>query len=196
MNPIPTLSILALGHPRVGRRSLLKRFSKGTFTPDRSPNTGIEIAYKTTQVNGETLKIKIVSISGIHMSDNIDEGTLNCMRGAILIYDITDSSTLSSFAKWIAELQHYKKRFIPIIIIGNKCDMERPDNEDFAEEIGEAHNITVFKTSAKTGEGVDEAFNAIINWIFAKNKNVVNEIKKETVILREEDEVQATCSML
>ena len=43
--------------------------------------------------------------------------------GALIVYDITDQDSFTKVNTWIKELRKYLPAETPIIIAGNKCDM-------------------------------------------------------------------------
>jgi len=59
------------------------------------------------------------------------------------------------------ELRAEAGEAITIIIVGNKCDKEqnRQVNEEESKEWADKYRAKHFHTSAKSGKGLDEAFN-------------------------------------
>jgi GTPase SAR1 family protein len=44
--------------------------------------------------------------------------------GALIVYDITDQDSFTKVGQWVKELRKYLPGETPIIIAGNKCDMQ------------------------------------------------------------------------
>jgi len=88
----------------------------------------------------------------------------NC---AVVVYDITQASSLDKAKAWVKELQRQANENIIIALAGNKLDLvtEQPEKrvipaveaEAYAKEAG----LLFFETSAKTAENVRELFTAI-----------------------------------
>jgi GTPase SAR1 family protein len=57
------LSLLTLGDSKVGKSSLLTRFSSefATFNPTSMPTIGIDYKMKTVEIDGTKIKLQIVS---------------------------------------------------------------------------------------------------------------------------------------
>ena len=93
--------------------------------------------------------------------------------GIILTYDITNRSTFGDLNKWIEHIKefHYISEF-PIIIIGCKLDLEekREVSTEEGQKFAEVYKFPFFETSARTGEGVKEAFSAFIQKVYEKIK--------------------------
>jgi small GTP-binding protein len=81
-------------------------------------------------------------------------------NGALLVCDLTRPETFEHLKQWAADLLEVSGE-IPVIILGNKCDLEMKidplDLEDFAATLG----CSVMLTSAKSGQNVQEAFQAL-----------------------------------
>ena len=52
----------------------------------------------------------------------------------MIVYDITDRDSFAKVNKWVKELQKYLSPTTPIIIAGNKCDI---DNRQIMQEEAE-----------------------------------------------------------
>jgi len=106
-------------------------------------------------------------------------------QAALVVYDITKSTSLTKAQHWVAELQRQASPGIVIALVGNKLDLVNPSEgteeevEGGEEDEGDARKVSTktakayaeeegllfFETSAKTGERVAEVFTAIANAI-------------------------------
>lgn len=84
----------------------------------------------------------------------------NC---AVVVYDITQSASLTRAKAWVKELQHQANDNIVVALAGNKSDLEaeRQVERDVAEAYAKEAGLLFFETSAKSGKGVNELFTAI-----------------------------------
>lgn len=84
----------------------------------------------------------------------------NC---AVVVYDITQSSSLEKARNWIRELQRQADPNIVIALCGNKSDLDarRQVTQEEAKKYAEEEGLMWAETSAKSGEGVTEVFTAI-----------------------------------
>jgi Ras-related protein Rab-5C len=84
----------------------------------------------------------------------------NC---AVVVYDITQTSSLEKARTWIRELQRQADPSIVIALCGNKSDLaaRRQVTQEEAKKYAEEEGLMWAETSAKTGEGVAEVFTAI-----------------------------------
>jgi len=84
----------------------------------------------------------------------------NC---AVVVYDITQTSSLEKAKTWIRELQRQADPAIVIALCGNKTDLEarRQVTKEEAQKYAEEEGLLWFETSAKSGTGVSEVFTSI-----------------------------------
>lgn len=84
----------------------------------------------------------------------------NC---AVVVYDITQASSLEKARTWIRELQRQADPSIVIALCGNKTDLaaRRQVTQEEAKKYADEEGLMWFETSAKTGDGVPDVFTAI-----------------------------------
>lgn len=85
--------------------------------------------------------------------------------GALLVYDITKSSTFSNVERWLKELREHADKDIVIMLVGNKCDLKhaRAVNTKDAASFAEQHKLFFIETSALDSTNVTEAFKQILD---------------------------------
>jgi Ras-related protein Rab-5C len=84
----------------------------------------------------------------------------NC---AVVVYDITQSTSLEKARNWIRELQRQADPSIVIALCGNKSDLaaRRQVTQEEAQKYAEEEGLMWAETSAKTGDGVTDIFTRI-----------------------------------
>jgi GTPase SAR1 family protein len=82
----------------------------------------------------------------------------------LVVYDITIRSTFERAIEWIKELKSDPTPKV-ICLAANKMDMKAfaVVAESEALAVAAQHNVKFFATSAKTGQGIDELFQYIVN---------------------------------
>ena len=108
----------------------------------------------------------------------------------MLVYDITSSESFEGLKFWLDSIKsHFGENNIkiPIIIVGNKIDLEdmRDVEKDVATKFANEYKYKYFEASAKTGEGVDDAIRELVKQILENKDNnngeVVGEKKSITI---------------
>ena len=172
------VKICLLGDVNVGKTSIASRFCKNSFN-DNYINT-IGGAYQQQNItlnNGVKIKLHIWDTSGQDRFRSMTNLYYRDAQVAILTYDVTNEQSLESLNYWLNELNDKVEVDNMILCLaGNKNDVESSKKmiptskgKAFAEE----HNMIFYETSAKTGAGVKELFQAIAakEYEIMKDKN-------------------------
>ena len=105
-------------------------------------------------------------------------------KAAIIVYSLEDNQHGSDSFKHISKWHNDIKKFcgkIPIILLGNKVDLIDKNILDESRVLKLTRKrefLGHFLTSALTGEGVVEAFQAITNELYYKYKKLSLELQK------------------
>ena len=82
-------------------------------------------------------------------------------NGALGVFDLSSSQTLLKIPGWISSIKKTVKKAIPMILLGNKVDLEREVDIEEAKDLAQRLSCEYMETSAKTGENVEKAFEKI-----------------------------------
>ena len=153
--------ICLLGAFGVGKTSLVRRFVDTIFSDTYLTTVGVKIDKKVIPVGTEELALILWDIAG---EDEVAAVRVSYLRGAagyLLVVDGTRPETLETAASIQARITA-ELGPVPFFVLLNKADLE----EDWAlppERIAalEADGWLFRRTSAKTGMGVDETFQAL-----------------------------------
>jgi small GTP-binding protein len=106
----------------------------------------------------------------------------NNSRAAIIVYSLEDNElgkkSFEHIEDWHKDIIEHCGE-IPIVIFANKVDLvdERSLNDPKLQSLVDKQNFLGFyKTSAKTGSGVIEAFNDLIDKLYRKYKALSTEL--------------------
>ncbi len=117
-----------------------------------------------TAANGEEYELNLVDTPGhVDFTYEVSRAISSC-EGALLLIDATQGVEAQTLANLYLAMEH-NLEIIPVI---NKIDLPSADIEGCLKQIdhdlGLDSDMTV-KVSAKTGEGVDSLYEAIVNYI-------------------------------
>merc|ERR1712032_1570474 len=97
-------------------------------------------------------------------------GYYRAAMGVVITYDITDHVSFEHVEYWVQQLEQHGDGSIHRILVGNKSDLgecrkvARQDGAALASKF----NMAFFETSAKSGDGVDDAFLQIADQVVAQ----------------------------
>ncbi|MFX1378883.1 MAG: Rab family GTPase [Promethearchaeota archaeon] len=168
--------IVVVGDGAVGKTSLIKKFTKGTFEKDYVKTIGAQFSKYNKEFNGDTVKLVFWDIAGQDDFNFLHHLFYKESKAAIIVYSLEQNELgQNSFAhikNWF-EVIDKNCGTIPIVLFVNKVDLvdEKCINTSKIQRLVDDHNfLKFFFTSAKTGQGVVEAFNAIIEQLYLKFK--------------------------
>ena len=170
MNYDKTCQILLIGDSSVGKTSLIQRYANGIFKEEYLATVGLDYYTKQEMINNINVLVKLWDTAGQERFKALTPNYFRNAEGVVLAYDVTNSESFDNLKFWINSIKSNlgeKNIFIPIIIIGNKIDMEgmRDITKEDASKFAKENNYKYFETSAKTGEGVDEAIRELVKQI-------------------------------
>lgn len=156
-NDPPCLKILIIGESFVGKSCLLLRFTDETFENIFMPTVGVDYKTKIIDIDGSRVKLQIWDTAGQKKFRAITKAYYRGANGILLVFDISRRETFSQTRDWIDSIKEADQS-IDIILVGNKCDLERDVTREEAEDFAKQFDIRYFETSAKDNTNVEEAF--------------------------------------
>ncbi len=94
-------------------------------------------------------------------------------KAAIIVFSHTDNQSYINIPKWYEDIKKYCGD-IPIVLFGNKLDIvnEKDLDDNKVNNLVEENGfLKYYKTSAKSGAGVYEGFQAIIKELYFEYKD-------------------------
>ena len=181
-NLLKIFKIAFIGGSTVGKTTIAYRCLDRKLNPEEVDTT-LEDHYKIyPEINSEKVEVEIIDTAGQDDCQNFFDTWVQYSDGFLLIFAINDSSTFDIVKKRFSKIITMKGNDIPIIIIGNKKDLENErkvlfkDAKNFANE----NKIQYYETSALNDE-INECKNILLEItkkIFAKKfKNNVKDEK-------------------
>jgi small GTP-binding protein len=150
--------ICMLGSFAVGKTSLVRRFVESIYSETYQTTVGVKVDKKNVQVNGTEVSLLLWDIYG---EDDYQKMRWTYLRGASGYLLVADGTRKATFEKAFSLEQRVKQEVgtVPFVFVINKCDLQQDWELDVALEAQiAAQNWSVLRSSAKTGEGVEEAF--------------------------------------
>ena len=165
--------VVLIGDTGVGKSNLLSRFTRNEFTYDSKTTIGVEFATKNIPVDGnKVVKAQIWDTAGQERYRAITSAYYRGAVGALLVYDISRSSTFDNVERWLKELRDHADSNIVIMLVGNKSDLshKRQVETETALEYATKNKLAFIETSAMESVGVDDGFTRIVAEIYKLRK--------------------------
>ncbi|MFX1259293.1 MAG: Rab family GTPase [Promethearchaeota archaeon] len=153
--------ITLFGPGGVGKTSLLLRFVKDYFSEDLKKTIGSNFLIKDTVIEGNNVRLLLWDIGGQPQFHKLRTIYFKGSNAALGVYDLTSPQSLLKIPGWVSSIKKTVKKNIPMILLGNKNDLDRQVDRAEAEDLAKRLGCDYLETSAKTGDNVDKAFNYI-----------------------------------
>ena len=150
--------ICMLGSFAVGKTSLVRRFIESIFSDTYQTTVGVKVDKKVVQLDGKEITLVLWDLYGNDDFQKIHWSYFRGASGYLLVADGTRPATMEK-AVVMEERARQEIGSVPFLFVINKCDLvDEWDVDTELEARLVAKGWTILRSSAKTGEGVDEAF--------------------------------------
>ena len=160
--------VCMLGTFSVGKTSLVRRFVESIFSEAYQTTIGVKVDKKVVPVDGQDVTLVLWDIYGEDIFQKIQISYLRGMSGYLLVVDGTRRPTLDD-ALALSNRVNDTMGKIPAVLVLNKSDLKdqweiEPEREAKLAESG----WSIFRSSAKTGEHVEDVFSALARAMLKK----------------------------
>eukprot|EP01084_Bolivina_argentea_P062910 114967_1 len=165
--------LIIIGDSGTGKTNILLRFVENTFTDSFISTIGIDFKIKTIEYKCELIKLQIWEATGGERFQAISHAYYKSADGMIIVYDITDRASYNHMSVfYLDKINQFAKENMPILIIGNKIDLEYDRNisYDEAKLFCDNHKLEFIETSAKMSENINKAFVKMTKMIKSTNE--------------------------
>jgi len=147
------------------------------------------------EADGKRVRLQIWDTAGQERFRNITRSYYRGAHGIILVFDVTDPSTFQKVKDWIFNIKKYSDEHIPVLLVGNKCDLvdSRIVDQEVAKDFAQKNGLPYLESSAKSGVGVDDAFIALSKEIIKKGVDDTGLTDKDKIDLQKPDTKQSSC---
>ncbi|MFH4975599.1 hypothetical protein AB6A40_002308 [Gnathostoma spinigerum] len=154
--------VIMVGSGGVGKSALTLQFMYDEFVEEYEP-TKADSYRKKVVLDGEECSIDILDTAGQEDYSAIRDNYYRSGEGFICVFSITDSESFDAtneFREQILRVKNSMDSSIPIVLVGNKCDLEgsRVIPIMQAQQRAEQWGVPYVETSAKNRTNVDKVF--------------------------------------
>ena len=187
-----SIRIALVGECNVGKTSIARRFVN-KHTNENAPMTiGVDKYQKAFDLNGETLDLTLLDMSGSYQFLPVIEGYLDRVDAVIFVYDVTDQESFATIPYWntLIDNNTKSKRCVSKILVGNKKDLPQSWREvrsKTARNYANFEEMVHLEVSAKSDNNIELLFQCITSEILTKRatrKDIVKESQKLPVTYR------------
>lgn len=166
--------LIVLGSAAVGKTTLVNQFLKKEDVIDYRPTLGISISTQQFHVQGfkdDIIKFLVYDLAGQSFFKRVRHEYYKGANCAFIVYDVTRRETFDEAVDFWLEDAQKKLGNVPLVLIGNKIDLE--DKREITKEEGleKANQLKSFfiETSALKNINVQDTFKIIGIGLFFKH---------------------------
>jgi len=150
------VKFVVLGSGGVGKSALVMRLVTGNFLEAYDP-TIEDSHHKTLVVDDKTYNLDILDTAGQEDFKSMEDSWFQLGQAFLLVYSITMKSTYDEIQNTYDRLLRSKDRSPPIVLIGNKSDLEsmREIQKADGAKLAQSWGVPFFETSAKLSANED-----------------------------------------
>lgn len=172
--------ISILGSGGVGKTALLRSFFHQTFDEKHVPTVD-DYYVHSLAVDGTHLTVCIVDTAGSYSFPVMRKLALNSSHGFIVVYALDNMASFKEAVKTMEEisaLEGNSENPVPVILVGNKLDIDVAEREVTARQGHEALSVLsrlegeYIETSAKVDFRVDKVFLDMIRTLIYNNRRM------------------------
>eukprot|EP01100_Stratorugosa_tubuloviscum_P005775 TRINITY_DN255_c0_g2_i1.p1 TRINITY_DN255_c0_g2~~TRINITY_DN255_c0_g2_i1.p1 ORF type:complete len:189 (-),score=98.38 TRINITY_DN255_c0_g2_i1:191-757(-) len=159
--------LVIVGGGGVGKSALTIQLIQNHFIDEYDPT--IEDSYrKQVSVDDETCILDILDTAGQEEYSVMRDQYINTGQGFMLVFSVTTRNSFKNLAELRDRILQMKDtESFPIVLIGNKCDLDKdrqvPTNE--GKELATSWHVPFLEASAKSRINVEESFFELVREI-------------------------------
>lgn len=182
--------IILVGDSGVGKTNLLSRLTNKGFSTELHATIGVEFSSVSFKIGDDNIKAHIWDTAGQERYRAITSSYYRGTFGALIVFDLSRRKSLTElFDHWLIRLREFSSKDMVIMLVGNKCDLEkqREVKREEALKLAEENDLVYFETSALSGENVNKVFYELTKSIYEKNRIVTLPEAKKKIDLKEKE---------
>ena len=155
-----SVKFIIVGDSSVGKSNILLRFSRNIFDSGHQATLGIEFANKHLIYNNTDYLVQIWDTAGQENFRSVTRAYYKASAVAMVVYDITKEESFEHIKTWLSDCKELAPNTVLLVLVGNKTDLEeqRVISKERGENLAKENNMLFFETSAKLGDGIEQAF--------------------------------------
>ncbi|NP_001003744.1 GTPase KRas isoform 2 [Danio rerio] len=172
--------LVVVGAGGVGKSALTIQLIQNHFVDEYDPT--IEDSYrKQVVIDGETCLLDILDTAGQEEYSAMRDQYMRTGEGFLCVFAINNTKSFEDIHHYREQIKRVKdSEDVPMVLVGNKCDLQSHNvDSKQAQDLARSYGIPFIETSAKTRQGVDDAFYTLVREIRKHKEKMSKEGKKK-----------------
>ena len=166
-----------VGDSGVGKTCIVNKYLTGEFSDQLAPTIGSDFHVKTFEIKDSIVELEIWDTAGEERYKSVAPIYFRQAAAGVFVFDTANKTTFDNLKNsWIPLFQGNVADDALIFIVENKIDIVDPfmnitDIQKFADDNGYFY----FRTSALSGEGINQLFEGIAAQLAEQNERKAKE---------------------
>jgi len=148
---------------------------------------GFDFLSKKTEHKGKTIELEVWDTAGQEQYRAVTKMYYKDVHGVVLVYDTTDRTSFEKAKFWLDDLEMHGNKMEEKILVGSKMDLSAKREVTLyeAKKFAGERKLEWTECSAKTGEGVNEMFDMLLEKIiysYDHNEEFRNIFCRSTIV--------------
>ena len=159
--------VVLIGDPSVGKTSILSRLVDHRFNQNEQSTVGANFQLYVREMADLRLEMQIWDTAGQEKFRALGPIYYRNSVAAVAVFSLDNSESFEHLKWWLEQFTNAAGTNVVIAIAANKADIEdaQQDTLQKAEQYAKEKEYLFMKTSAKTGQGVNELFGELADKI-------------------------------
>jgi len=171
---------ILIGDSGSGKSSLLYRYTESDWSPNFIATIGVDFKVLTFERQSKVIKLQIWDTAGQDRFRSITHSYYRGAHGVMVVFDVTNAESFEGIASWMADVHKFGIEGTPMVLVGNKCDLEskRQVTRAQAQALADSLGCRYCETSAKDNLNVDDTFAHIVDECVQRRTKLVDDKKR------------------
>ncbi|KAL6075223.1 Ras-related protein Rap-1A [Balamuthia mandrillaris] len=161
------IKIVLVGVGGVGKSALTITYVQDLWVPEYDPT--IEDSHrKQVSIDDVVSMLDILDTAGQEEYSSMQDQWFRTGQGFLCVYSLIDRKSFTQIPELRRKILRIQdKTTVPMVLIGNKCDLEdeRVVSKEEGQELARSFGCPFYETSAMNRINVDEAFSQLVREI-------------------------------
>lgn len=156
------IKVVLVGDSGVGKSCLLQRYCEDLYSERHTSTIGVDYRSRKVCIGKQTFTAQIYDTAGQERFRAISASYYRKAQGVMIVIDLTCAKSVNGTKRWLQELRKNCSTDICTALLANKADLPWAVQPQVLEDLAAQSSLPLLKVSAKTGENVEQAFEALI----------------------------------
>jgi small GTP-binding protein len=150
-----------VGDANVGKTSLLSRYTNDIFPQSPTATVGMTNVLTRLRYAEQDFAVNIWDTAGQERFRSLVPLYARDSDLIVLVYSVSSMESFKGLDDWFDQIRGEMRLMCPVIVVGNKTDLEFQIDKREALRWGKEHQCQTLFTSAKSADNVTELFQMI-----------------------------------